>query len=430
MNSVFALVDCNNFFVSCERIFRPDLEGRPVVVLSSNDGCAVARSNEAKALGIPMGAPAFKYRDVFERHAVVKFSANFDLYGDISRRIITILTTVTPRIEVYSVDESFLDLSELAITDYAAWGVMVREKIMQWVGVPVSVGIAPTKTLAKLASDRAKKDPLLGGVLDLATASPEARKAYLQTFPIEDIWGIGWRLSPRLRAIGIATAAQLADLRARQAQQLMGIQGRQLIEELKGVSCHPLDQEGKAPKSIAATRTFGEDTHDLHSIEAAIATFTTQATFKLRRSDQLTRRASLFLATDRHKPGYRYWSQEVRFQTPTADTGQILSALVAALRELYLPSIAYHRAGVMLYEYAPAGVLQVDLLGGVNVEQHQAAARRMAAVDIINRRFGKRRIRFATEDLGSAWKPRYQLRSPRYTTDWQELAQCRIIARH
>ena len=225
MNSIFALVDCNNFFVSCERIFRPDLEGKPVVVLSSNDGCAVARSNEAKALGIPMGAPAFKYRDVFERHNIVKFSANFDLYGDISRRIITILTTITPKIEVYSVDESFLDLSELAITDYTAWGEMVREKIMQWVGVPVSIGIAPTKTLAKLASDRAKKEPDLRGVLDLATITPEARNEYLRAFPIEDIWGIGRKLSPRLRAIGVGTAGQLADLRVQQAQQLMGIHG-------------------------------------------------------------------------------------------------------------------------------------------------------------------------------------------------------------
>jgi DNA polymerase V len=429
MSRIFALVDCNNFFVSCERIFRPDLDGKPVVVLSSNDGCAVARSNEAKALGIPMAAPAFKYRDIFEQHKVVKFSANFDLYGDISRRLITILTTVTPKIEVYSVDESFLDLSELAIPDYTAWAIMVREKIRQWVGIPVSIGIAPSKTLAKLASDRAKKDPTLSGVLDLASPSSNEREQYLRDFPIEDIWGIGWRLSPRLRAIGVATAAHLAQLRPQQAQQLMGIHGRQLIEELRGISCHPLEREGRLPKSIAATRTFGEDTHDLYAIEAAIASFTTQASFRLRRSNQLTRRAGLFLTTNKHKPGYRRWTREVRFQTPTADTGQILTALANQLRQLHNPMAAYHRAGVMLYDFAPADRLQIDLLGQVNPTQHQAATRRMAAVDVINNRFGKRKIRLAAEDLGSAWKPRYHLRSPRYTTRWQELPRCTIISR-
>lgn len=202
MKTVFALIDCNNFFVSCERIFRPDLEGRPVVVMSSNDGVVVARSNEAKALGIPMGAPVFKYRQLFRDKKVIQFSANFELYGDISRRITAILKTITHRFEIYSVDESFLDLSNLSIKDYEAWGRIVREKILRWVGIPVSIGIAPTKTLAKLASDYAKKHPETEGVISMR-GNPKFLDI-LAGVPIGDVWGVGWRLTPKLRGEGIS----------------------------------------------------------------------------------------------------------------------------------------------------------------------------------------------------------------------------------
>jgi DNA polymerase V len=421
---VFALIDCNNFFVSCERVFRPDLEGKPVVVLSSNDGCAVARSNEAKALGIPMAAPAFKYRDIFERHKVVKFSANFDLYGDISRRITSILTTITPRIEIYSVDESFLDLSELPIEDYTAWGKVVRAKILQWTGVPVSIGIAPTKTLAKLASERAKKNLDLGGVLDLYTAKNVHH--YLMQTPIGDVWGVGWRLEPRLRAEGIGTALDLRGLRPQRAQQLMGINGRQLVAELNGLCCHKLELEGKAPKSIAATRTFGEDTSDLLVLEAAIARFVSTATIRLRYSNQLTKRAVLFVSSNKHKPGYRRWSKEIKLPAPTADTGHIIQALTAILREIYNPAASYHRAGVLLYDFIAEDNLQVDLFGQVDPGTSNQSKARMKAIDAINHRFGKRRIHYAAEDLSRSWQPKYQLRSPRYTTHWTELPYARI----
>ncbi len=420
---VFALIDCNNFFVSCERIFRPDLEGKPVVVLSSNDGCFVARSNEAKTLGIPMGAPVFKYRHTLQAHAVQQFSANFDLYGDISRRITELLTTITPRIDVYSVDESFLDLSQLGIQNYTAWGHRVREAILKWIGVPVSIGIAPTKTLAKLASDRGKKSPELGGVLSLQDAPAEH---YLKAVPIGDVWGIGWRLAPRMRAEGIHNAYQLAQLRPQHARQLMGIQGRQLIAELNGISCYPLELAPKAPKSIARTRTFGEDTREAAVVESAIASFAAQAAFRLRRSHQLTRRASLFVTTNRHKPGYRRWTREIVYQVPTADTGQLTSDLTTLLRNFYNPQMSYHRAGVLLYDFVPCGQLQTDLLGHVNVPGHDRAQARMAAVDQLNERYGKGTIRYAAEDLAAAWKPKHHLRSPRYTTHLEELPRVKI----
>jgi DNA polymerase V len=425
---VFALIDCNNFFVSCERVFRPDLEGKPVIVLSSNDGCAVARSNEAKALGIPMGAPVFKYRQLLERHNVVQFSANFELYGDISKRITHLLATITPRIEVYSVDESFLDLSELGISSYTAWGHGVRERIQQWIGVPVSIGIATSKTLAKLASERAKKDPELNGVLDLASASETERQLRLQATPVQDIWGVGWRLAPRLKAEGISTALHLANASPKRAGQLMGIHGRQMVAELNGLSCIPLEREGRACKSIAATRTFGEDTKEFGVLEAAIATFATRASFKLRQSHQLTRRAAIFLTTNKHKPGYRRWYQEIQLPYPSADTGLLVSRLVEVLETIYNPQASYHRAGVMLFDFVPDSHLQTDLLGTVDIAAHTRSQARMEAIDTINGRFGRGHIRYAAEGLGQAWEPKHQLRSPRYTTVWDELPVTKITS--
>lgn len=427
MKRVTALIDCNNFFVSCERLFRPDLEGKPVVVLSSNDGVVVARSNEAKAIGIPMGAPAFKYRELFNRHGVVQFSANFELYGDISRRVTQLLTTITPRIEIYSIDESFLDITTLPIGVYETWGREVVRRIQQYVGIPVSMGIAPTKTLAKLAAERAKKDPELDGVLSLVDTPPRLLGYYRQAVTLEDIWGIGRRLAPKLRGEGLATAEDIAKWRIQRARQFMGVRGEQLVRELNGQSCFGLEMEHKIRKSIARTRTFGEDTGNAQVIEAAIASFTAQAAYKLRVEGQLARRAALFLATNQHKPGYRKWGREVMFPLPTADTGQLISALVETLGTVYQTGQLYHRAGIMLYDFVPAYLLQTDLFQNANPEAHDKSTWRMQAIDNINRRFGKHRIHYAAEDLGNSWQPKHQLRSPRYVSRWEELPAARIF---
>jgi DNA polymerase V len=424
---MLALVDCNNFFVSCERVFRPDLEGKPVVVLSSNDGCAVARSNEAKALGIPMGAPAFKYRQIFRSHDVVQFSANFELYGDISQRIVRLLTSITPHTEVYSVDESFLDLSELNIPSYSEWGRAIRARIWREIGVPVSVGVAPTKTLAKLASERAKKDPELAGVLAWPELTPAEQTGRLTQTPIRDLWGIGRRLAPRLQAEGIANAYQLANLRPQLAQQLMGIHGRQMASELNGVSCYPLELTEKLQKSIMRGRTFGEDTDQLYVLEAAIATLTGRAALRLRREGCLARRAAVLLHTNRHKPGYRSWYLPIDFTTPTNDTGLIAARLIAEAAKVYSPAQKYHRANVYLYDFVPENSIQTDLLGVLNIVRQEQAQARLQAIDAINARFGKDRIHFAAEDLGHSWEPQHKLRSPRYTTRWSELPK--LIAR-
>lgn len=419
MNTIFALIDCNNFFVSCERIFRPDLEGKPVVVLSSNDGCAVARSNEAKALGIPMGAPAFKFRQFFKEQGVIQFSANFDLYGDISSRITRLLVGITPKIEVYSVDESFLDLSELAITDYIRWGRTVRERIWREVGVPVSIGIAPTKTLAKIATERAKKDPELDGVLSLFQG--QALKYHLSAVPIRDVWGVGWRLAPKLKAAGISHALALKNLPVQYAQQLMGIHGRQMVSELNGLSCYPLEPAHKVRQSVMHGRLFGEDTSEKPVVEAAIASLTARATARLRRENLLAGTAVLFLATDRHKPGYQRLNLPVRFTTPTADTGAIVSELVKGFERLHNPRLQYHRADVLLYDLVPANYLQTDLFGAINLAKADASSARMQALDTINARYGRNKLHYAAEDLSERWQPRHRLRSPRYVSRWDEL---------
>lgn len=422
---IFALVDCNNFFVSCIRVFDPQLEGKPVVALSSNDGCVVARSNEAKALGIPMGAPAFKWRAFFKTHGVIPFSGNFELYGDMSRRITSILTSITPHIEIYSVDESFLDLSELDITDYEAWGRTVRDKVLQWTGVPVSIGIAPSKTMAKLAAERSKKEPALSGVLDLYSLSQKEREAYFQRVALEDVWGVGWRLAPKLKAEGLHTALDLARMRPQLAQSWMGIRGRQLVAELNGTSCFDLQKISKPAKSIANTRTFGQDTNQLHVLEGAISSFVAKSTHKLRLSHQLTKRAGFFIATNRHKPGYKMTSHEIKLPFPSADTGLITEILTSTMAEHFNPRAAYHRAGVWLQDFIPENALQTDLIGNLDVVGHDRSTRRMQALDAINTRYGKRTAYFASENLGSSWQPIRKIQMPRYTTQWDELAKAK-----
>jgi DNA polymerase V len=426
MRKVFALIDCNNFFVSCERVFRPDLEGKPVVVLSSNDGCAVARSNETKRLGVPMGAPAFKFRELFRQHNIVQFSANFELYGDISKRITQILTEVTPRIEVYSVDESFLDLSALPVADYEVWAKAVRARIWREVGVPVSIGIATSKTLAKLAAEIAKQQETLGGVFNFIDISDQVKDEALSSVPIGDVWGVGWRLTPKLRAEGVGSALALAKLRPQRAQQLMGIHGRQLVSELNGVNCHALTPENRVAKSIMRSRTFGQDTNEEHVLEAAIASLGAQAAFRLRRADLLARRIGVFTNTNRHKPGYRRWVGERTLAMPTHDSGLIISQLIQEMHEIFSAGQQYHRLGVFLYDFVPAGSLQTDLLGHVDTSKHDRATARMLALDRINKRHGKGRIYFAAEDLSKSWQPKHQIRSPRYVSNWDELPEAHL----
>ena len=420
-NSTFALVDCNNFFVSCLRLFRPDLEGKPVVALSSNDGCVVARSNEAKELGIPMGAPAFKWRQFFKHHDVVQMSGNFELYSDISRRIISLLTSITPHVEVYSVDESFLDLSELLIGNHTLWGREIAKLTKQWIGVPVSVGIAPSKTLAKLATHQAKKNPELQGVLDWINLSTENQQKYLKQTLVSDVWGVGRQFAVRLRSAGINTAFDLSTMRPAYAQKLLGIHGRQLVAELNGISCHPLQKLPKPAKTIAVTRTFGQDTNRFHVIESALASFTTKASYRLRVNNQLTSEVGFFITTSRFKPGYISQTAKICLDQPTADTGMLINAVINSFKKYFNPKHNYHRAGVWLEGLSPSNNIQVNLLDQDGTVNQCKESRRMQAVDNINKRFGKNSVYYASELLNTSWQPKHSIDTPRYTTRWNEL---------
>lgn len=463
---MFALVDCNNFFVSCERLFRPSSRDMPVVVLSSNDGCAVARSNEAKALGIQMGAPLHELKRRFSiidgttmrptgrscLPSVIAFSANFELYGDISRRVAAVLIRATPRLELYSIDEAFLDISQLDISDYGMWGRELAAKIKREVGIPVSVGIAPTKTLCKIAADHAKKHTEYQSAFRIeargmsqetrAEAMPLRDKSgnlvknpsrsdtnstldsYLSALTsvgIADIWGIGWRLAPRLRAEGIHTAADLAALAPRRAQQLMGIHGRRIVSELRGTSCIPLVTTHTPRQVISRGRQFGHDTSDLNVISAAVAHMTNHACQALRREGLLASHATVWLMTNRKKPGYTVLHRDTRFYTPTADTGTVARQLIRTLQHDFDTHRAWHKAEVTLWGLLPDGVLQTDLFGTVQPEQHTRSTALMAALDAINDKHGKATLHYAAEDLSHSWYPRRTMQSPPYTTDWRHL---------
>jgi len=424
---IFALIDCNNFFVSCERLFRPDLEDKPVVVLSSNDGCVVARSNEAKSIGIPMGAPAFKYKELFQHHKVHQFSASFELYGNISRRITNVLSGITPQIEVYSIDESFLDISSLSISNYRAWALNVRQRILQEIGIPVSIGIAASKTLAKLASEIAKQQPLHQGVFSFPELTNEAYTQALANVPVKDVWGVGRCFAPKLKSQNINHALDLSRMPPRRAQQLLSIRGRQMVAELNGISCFPLEKVHKKQKNIMRGRTFGEDTNNQEAIESIIASMTARAAFRLREECQATLQAAIFIETSRHKPGYRKWYEEITFTVPTTDSGEITSSLTQKFSEIHEAGQLYHRLNVYLFNLVPARHLQTDILGTTSVQSHDIVQKRMEAVDTINNRFGRGHIYYATEGLNNTWQPRRKLTTPRYISNWDELPTARIV---
>lgn len=423
---MFALIDCNNFFVSCERVFRPDLANTPVAVLSSNDGCVVARSSEVKALGVPMGAPLFKYKKVFTDNNITTFSGNFALYGNLSRRITDILTSVTPHIEVYSVDESFLEISTLNIANHREWANQIRTKILKEVGIPVSIGIAPTKTLAKLASEVAKKDLIHQGIFSFTDISEASSRHILQAVPVSDIWGIGRRLTPKLKAEGVHSALQLKELSPRRAQQLLSIKGRQTVAELNGTLCLPLERVGRQQKTIMRGRTFGEDTSQKDVVISAIATMASRASYALRDDRQATLCVSMLVETNRHHPGYKRWYRESHLHTPTTDTGLISSTLTNLLESVYNPVHKYHRVNVYLSNLLPNTYLQIDALNPVN-DAYDASISRMQAIDAVNKRFGRNHVRYASEKLSSAWQPRKKRSSPNYIGNWNELPVARIV---
>lgn len=425
---VFALIDCNNFFVSCERVFRPDLWNKPVVVLSNNDACIVARSNEVKALGIQMAIPYFKVRDTLKANNVTLFSANFQLYGDFSQRVVAILQAAAPKVEIYSVDESFLEISSLPDADYHAWAQRLRKQIFQWTGIPVSIGIAPTKTLAKAASEYAKKNFSTDGVYSLAAdarltseAAEQRRIDLLKWLSVGEVWGIGWRTAPKLHQRGVTTAHDLVQVSDVWAQAQLTIRGLQTVRELRGESWLAIEETQEPQQSIAKTRSFGHTVRNYFELEGAVATFAAQASAKLRAQGEMASAVLVFLRTARQHAEHRGASTVVKLMQPSADTGVIIEAAQRALQTIHDPDFGYQKAGVVLVKLTSDKAVQVSLFESAP-ERLDRQRQLMQAVDTINKQFHTRLIRHASEYFEKDnWRSRRDYRSPSYTTSWAEL---------
>jgi DNA polymerase V len=414
---MFALVDCNNFYASCERVFQPRLEGRPIVVLSNNDGCVIARSNEAKALGIAMGAPYFQIEPLARRQGIAVFSSNYALYGDMSRRVMQVLGRFAPAQEVYSIDECFLGLAGLPY-DLTAHAQDIVRTVRQWTGIPVSIGLAPTKVLAKLANRLAKKGH--GPVLDWTLLpSPEAA---LAAIPVEDVWGIAGRWGQRLRQLGIAHARALRDAEPKTLRREFGVVVERIAWELRGVACLPLETAPPPRQQILTSRSFGEKLTALDDLRAAVARFAARAGAKLRAQNLKAQALNVFVQTSPFDPAQPYYANAATlpFAVPEQDSGALIRHALLGLTRIYRPGLAYQRAGVMLLDLLPATHEQ-GLLFTAEARDPARAARRMAALDHINQKYGRETLRYGSEAVSDRGRMRARLKSPAWTTCWQEL---------
>ena len=425
MDSRLALVDCNNFFCSCERVFNPALNGVPVVVLSNNDGCIISRSEEAKALGIPMGAPLHEQQEVIRKHSVQVFSSNYTLYGDMSARVMSILREEAPAIEVYSIDEAFLQLPGNFTEDHAR---ALRAKVLRWTGIPVCIGIDTTKLLAKLANRHAKKNKdLTGGVFDLANYwDPEGIMA---ATPTDGLWGVGKNLAQRLRGMGVKTALEFKQADPAAIRKSMGVIGERLLRELNGISCLELEEMPPDRKGVMASRSFGSAVETLEELEEALANHVARASEKVRRFGLLATRVEVLLQTNRFKREEPQYSRgiAITLDRPTHSSAELMTVARGLLRQIYRHGYRYKKTGVQLVNLVPEDEYQPSLF-----DQPKARIDVDKIVDEINRRLGDpknpviTRASQGTDRSGKGWKMKSERHSPHYTTSWQELPEARV----
>lgn len=418
MSTTFALVDCNNFYASCERLFRPDLKNTPLVVLSNNDGCIVARSQEVKDLGIKMGTPLFKAKEKIAQHGIQVFSSNYTLYGDISARVMQTLEQFSPNVEVYSIDEAFLDVSGIrALSDH---GQLIRSIVMQHVGVPVCVGIAPTKTLSKLANYAAKKFKATHGVVDLT--APERQKRLMQITPVSEIWGVGRKLTESLLKIGVDTALRLAQMERRYARQRYSVVLERTISELNGESCLELDEVWQPRQQIMCSRSFGEKLTQYSDLKETVCEFAARAAEKLRRDKQLATMVNVFIRTspfDRTGPGYSNTVTGTLAQ-PSSDTRKILDLAIRLFDMVWRDGYRYAKAGVMLGDFCSPNDLQLSLFDSQKGRSENDAL--MKVIDTINHG-GQGNIWFGGQRPKKDWFMRQANVSPAYTTRWSGIPE-------
>ena len=417
MSKVFALVDCNNFYASCERIFNPSLEKKPIVVLSNNDGCIIARSNEAKDLGILMGAPYYQNKAMLEKNNVVVFSSNYPLYADISHRVMQSLRLFVPEMEVYSIDEAFLRLDCFHPDSLFDMMLNIRKKINQWTGIPTSCGIAPTKTLAKIANHIAKKHTT-SGVFNMQDKTIQNK--IMSKFPIESLWGIGHGRSKKLNDLSIYTALQLKNANPKWIRQHLGVVLERMIYELNGCPC--LDLETTKPKkNIVSSKAFGQPLSTLQPIEEALAHYTAHACEKLRKQGGKAQGICIFLKTNPFKYEQPQYNQSctLGLNQPTSDTGFIIKHANNMLKSIYKKGFAYHKCGIMLLDITQKQLIQEDLFAQ---PQCKKTDQLMETLDKLNTKMGSSTVFYGAQGTKQVWKMRATKRSKRFTTQWNELA--------
>ena len=420
---IFALVDVNNMYVSCERAFNPRLRGRPVVVLSNNDGCAVARSNEVKALGVKMGAPWHQLQYLARQHGIIGLSSNYTLYGDMSNRIMTILRTYSPNVEVYSIDESFLNLSGMA----GLWatptlmGQHIRARILQWTALPVCVGIGASKTLAKLANHVGKKFPLFDGVCDFTTMSAARERWLLERIAVGEVWGVGRRIGARLEEMGITTVQALKEAPPRDMRMRFGVVMERTCNELRGLSCLALEEISPPRKEIVSSRSFGELVTSIDELGEAVSMYVARACEKLRGQQSLCGAIHVFIQTNPFRQQDEQYSNglTISFPGPCDDSRTLAGAALQGLRSIYRPGYRYKKAGVMLMNISPNSVTQGSLFD--TPKPREKTAKVMAVLDALNRRYGRDTLVLGSAGTGRRWAMKAGNRTPRYTTSWTEL---------
>ncbi|WP_406671525.1 Y-family DNA polymerase [Raoultella terrigena] len=421
---MFALCDVNSFYASCETVFRPDLKGRPVVVLSNNDGCVIARSAEAKAI-VKMGEPYFKQKDQFRRHGVICFSSNYELYADMSNRVMTTLEELSPQCEIYSIDEAFCDLSGVRnCRDLTDFGREIRETVLRRTHLTVGVGIAQTKTLAKLANHAAKQwQRQTGGVVDLSNI--EKQRKLMGALPIDEVWGIGRRISKKLEAMGIKTVLQLADTDIRFIRKHFNVVLERTVRELRGEPCLGLEEFAPVKQEIVCSRSFGGRITEYHEMRQAICTYASRAAEKLRGEHQYCRFISAFVKTSPFALNEPYYgnSASVKLLTPTQDSRDIIAAATRCLDAIWKDGHRYQKAGVMLGDFYSQGVAQLNLFD--DNAPRQNSEKLMEVLDHLNAKNGRGALYFAGQGIQAAWQMKREMLSPRYTTRYSDLLRVR-----
>jgi DNA polymerase V len=422
MKRAIALIDVNNFYVSCERVFNPKLKNKPVVVLSNNDGCAISRSNEAKALGVVMGAPWFKMQELVKQHGIIGLSSNYALYADMSNRVMTTLNDFSPNQEVYSIDECFLDLTGFN-RDLKAYGQEMRGRILKWTGLPVCVGVGSTKTLAKLANHIAKKQSQFDGVCNLNQLTEDELNKVFSNIDVGEVWGVGRRLASKLKALGINT---VLDLKLADPEYLRGefsVVMAKTVSELNGTVCIELEEITPPRKQILSSRSFGHTVRDFNSLAESITLYMSRAAEKLRKQNSFAGSVHVYIRTSPFKLDEPHYSNgmTIPMPSPTDDSRQLVKISLWALKRIYRPGFNYAKAGVMLSEIVPKAGIQNDLFSQPVSNQKSEAL--MSAMDDINRKMGREFIKLASEGFKRPWKMKQENKSSNYTTDWSGLVR-------